>query len=440
MLTDTISLPQPAPTPSARTSMRAMRAMLKGRNPLAALQVFHDETGDIFQIKLPGFSPVVLAGPDAAHFVLVDSRDDLRWRNDDDPITRLLRHGLLVEDGALHDQVRRLINPTLHKRMLSDYLDIMWQSTEQVLSAWKQDDVIDMLVEMRKVTLLILTRTLFRTDFHQEMDNLWTSVLDITRYISPGIWLFWKDAPHPGHQRAIGRMDEYLYRIINLRRLELERSPDSQDDLLSILVTSNLSDDLIRDQLLTMLIAGYDTSTALLAWTLYLLGGHPAEMKLLQEEISNLPVNTPNTINQLNGLSFLDQVIRESLRLYPPAHMGSRLAIRDLNFDGYLIPKGKRVIYSIYLTQRHKDYWEHSQDFMPHRHKRRTAQTPYAWLAFGGGPRNCIGAAFGLLEAKVVLAHILQRFELQLVSKNVRPHMGATLEPHPGVFMKIKAI
>ena len=203
MLTDTISLPQPVPTPGARTSMHALNAMLKGRNPLAALQVFQDETGDIFQIKLPGFSPIVLVGPDAAHFVLVDSRDELRWRNDDDPITRLLRHGLLVEDGALHDQVRRLISPALHKRMLSDYLDIMWQSTEQVLSAWKQDDVIDMLVEMRKVTLLILTRTLFRTDFHQEMDNLWASVLDITRYISPGFWLFWRDAPRPGYQRAI---------------------------------------------------------------------------------------------------------------------------------------------------------------------------------------------------------------------------------------------
>ena len=439
MLTDTISLPQPVPTPGARTSMHALNAMLKGRNPLAALQVFQDETGDIFQIKLPGFSPIVLVGPDAAHFVLVDSRDELRWRNDDDPITRLLRHGLLVEDGALHDQVRRLISPALHKRMLSDYLDIMRQSTEQVLSTWKQDDVIDMLVEMRKVTLLILTRTLFRTDFHQEMDNLWASVLDITRYISPGFWLFWRDAPRPGYQRSIGQMDEYLYRIIHLRRLELERSPDSRDDLLSILVTSNLTDDLIRDQLLTMLIAGHDTSTALLAWTLYLLGEHPEDMKFLQDEVSSLSVNTPSMINQLNDLRYLDQVIRESLRLYPPAHMGSRLALRDLNFNGYLIPKDQRVIYSIYLTQRHKDYWEHPHDFMPHRHNKRTSQTPYAWLAFGGGPRNCIGAAFGLLEAKVVLAHILQRFELQLVSKNVRPYMGATLEPHPGVYMKIKA-
>jgi cytochrome P450 len=150
-----------------------------------------------------------------------------------------------------------------------------------------------------------------------------------------------------------------------------------------------------------------------------------------------LPFDKPATGNQLNQLKYLDQVIRESLRLYPPAHMGSRLAAQDLNFDGYLIPKGNRVIYSIYLTQRHNYFWERPHKFDPQRHEKRTTQTPYTWLAFGGGPRNCIGAAFGLMEAKVILTRVLQRFDLQLVSRNVRPHMGATLEPRPGVLMKI---
>lgn len=439
-MTERLSRLRPVPTPDAQTSLRALRALLEARNPLAAMQIFHEETGDIFRIQLPGFSPIVLAGPQAAHFVLVDSRDELRWRNEDDPITRLLRHGLLVEDGDPHDRLRRLMSPPLHKRMLSEYLDIMWRTTDQVLDTWNQNEPLDMLVEMRKITLLILTRTLFRDDFYHEMQQLWDSVLVLTRYISPGIWLFWKDIPRPGYRRAIQQMDEYLYRIIALRRREMERSPDTHGDLLSVLVNSNLTDDLIRDQLVTMLIAGHDTGTAMLAWTLYLLGEHPVEMKLLQKEIAALPVDPIKINPQLNNLDYLEQVIRESLRLYPPVHMGSRLAAKDLNFKGYHIPEGDRVVYSIYLTQRHKDFWEHPHQFDPQRHKKRSTQTPYAWLAFGGGPRNCIGAAFGLIEAKVILTRIIQRFNLQLVSGNVRLHMGATLEPHPGVLMRVKAL
>lgn len=440
MVTDSLSRLQPVPTPDSQTSLRALRAMLKQGNPLAAMQIFHDETGDIFRIQLPGFSPILLVGPQAAHFVLVDSREELRWRNEDDPITRLLRHGLLVEDGEPHDQLRRLMSPPLHKRMLSDYLDIMRRSTDQVLDTWNHNDDIDMLVEMRKITLIILTRTLFRDDFYHEMKKLWDSVLGLTRYISPGIWLFWKDIPRPGYHRAIQQMDEYLYRIIALRRQELKRSPHTQGDLLSILVTSNLTDDLIRDQLLTMLIAGHDTSTAMLAWTLYLLGEHPAEMELLLNEIASLNVDPAGMTTQLNDLNYLDQVIRESLRLYPPVHMGSRLAAKDLNFKGYHIPKGNRVVYSIYLTQRHKDFWDRPHKFIPQRHEKRTIQTPYAWLAFGGGPRNCIGTAFGLIEAKVILTRVFQRFNLQLLSRKVHLRMGATLEPHPGVLMNIKAL
>lgn len=429
---------RPVPTPGARTSLRALRAMLKKGHPLAALQVFHEEIGDVFQVQLPGFSPIVLVGPQAARFVLVESRGELRWRNEDDPITRLLRHGLLVEDGEAHDQIRRLMSPPLHKRMLADYLDEMWHTTDQVTATWKQDGVVDLLVEMRKITLLILSRTLFRHDFYPEIGRLWDVVLAMTRYISPGIWLFWKDAPRPGYQRSIQKMDDYLYRIIDLRRQELARSKDSPEDLLGILVNSELSKDLIRDQLLTILIAGHDTSTALLAWTFYLLGEHSSAMQRLQGEVKKLPLESPGTIAQLSELNYLDQVIRESLRLYPPVHMGSRLVAQDVIYNGYLLPKGKRVIYSIYLTQRHRDFWEHPHDFVPQRHERRTTQEPYSWLAIGGGPRNCIGAAFGLLEAKAVVARVLQRYDLQLVYRKIRPHMGATLEPHPGVMVKIK--
>ncbi len=131
-------------------------------------------------------------------------------------------------------------------------------------------------------------------------------------------------------------------------------------------------------------------------------------------------------------------MIREALRLYPPIHLGSRLAAADLEFDGYHIPRGERVIYSIYLTQRHPAYWEQPDEFSPERHARGAAKPePYAWLAFGGGPRNCMGAAFGQAESALVLAYILRVFDLELVERGVHPHMGATLEPRPGVRMRV---
>ncbi len=427
----------PIPIPDSQTGLHALKAMLKERTPLAALQVFHDELGDIFRINLPGFTPIVMVGPDAAHFVLVDSREDLRWRNESDPVTDLLRHGVLVEDGESHDQLRSLMNPSLHRKLLKYYLKGMWDCTNQVLDSWSNGEIRDMLVEMRKIALLILTRSLFQVDLTPDLDRLWRSVLGVIRYISPGIWMIWRNAPRRQYNHAIQQLDTYLYQIIEIRRNQIALNPEIAPDLLTTLITSGMQDPLIRDQLLTMLIAGHDTSTALLAWALYLLGRHPDVSAQVKREIATLPTTTPPTEEQLAELSLLEQVIRETLRLYPPIHLGSRLAAKDLQFSDYLIPAGERVIYSIYLTQRHKMYWENPHRFYPERHMVGKKKTPYTWLAFGGGPRNCIGAAFGQIEAKVVLTSLLQRYNFTLQDTHVRPYMGATLEPHPGVFMRV---
>jgi cytochrome P450 len=133
----------------------------------------------------------------------------------------------------------------------------------------------------------------------------------------------------------------------------------------------------------------------------------------------------------------LGQVIKESLRLYPPIHLGSRLAAQDLEYDGYHIPAGERVIYSIYLTQRRAEDWPNPDCFDPLRHGIADRPAAYTWLPFGGGARNCIGAAYGQMEAKVVLSYVLRHFRLEWMGKKVTPHMGATLEPHPGVWMRV---
>jgi cytochrome P450 len=429
---------KPIPVPDPQTGLRALRAMLRERHPLAALQVFHAELGDIFRVNLPGFTPVVMVGPQAARFVLVQARGELRWRTESDPVTRLLRHGVLVEDGATHDELRRLLNPALHRRMLGEYIGVMWQRAAQVTDAWPEGGVVDMLVEMRKIALLSLMHTLYQVDFTPQLRSLWDAVLGCIGYISPGIWMVWRGAPRPGYRRAIQAMDRYLYQIIAERRRLLDRRADPPTDMLGLLIYSGMGDDLIRDQLLTMLIAGHDTVTALMAWALHLLGEHPEALARAQAEADAcLGDDGPPQIEQLNQLNYLEQVTKEALRLYPPIHLGSRQAAVDLDYQGYRIPQGERVIYSIYLTQRHPAYWREPDCFDPQRHAAGDRPPPYAWLAFGGGPRNCIGAAYGQVEALVVLAHVLRRFRLQPTGRHVTPHMGATLEPHPGVFMRV---
>ena len=428
---------RPVPTPDSRVSFQALKAMLRERHPLAAMQVFHRALGNVFQIPLPGFSPIVMVGPRAARFVLVEGRDGFRWRNERDPVTDLLRHGVLVEDDDSHDALRQLMNPVLHRRMLDKYVAVMVKRTDQIISGWKDQQVTDMLVEMRKIALLILVETMFQTDLTPEMDRLWQSVLDTIRFISPGIWMFWRNAPRPQYRRSIGRMDDYLYRLITARRRILERQAVEPADLLGVLIASGMQDDLIRDQLLTMLIAGHDTSTALLAWTLYLLGSHPWALTRAKQEVRNVLGDGQPDLSHFNQLTFLGQVIEEALRLYPPIHLGSRLAARDLEYEGYAIRAGQRVIYSIYLTQRDPDIWPEPDRFDPERHSPGTHKPPYAWLPFGGGPRNCIGVAFGQVEARLVLARILQQVNLELAASHVHPHMGATLKPSPGVRMRV---
>jgi len=431
------SISQEPPVPTGKAGVRALKALVRHRNILAALEALHKEMGNVFRITLPNFNPVVLVGPEANKFLLVTNRNDFRWRLEKDPVTNLLRHGLLVEDSNQHDQLRRHMEPSLHRNMLIKYVDTMCACTDQIINNWPNRTQLDMLVEMRRIALLILIRSLFKVDFSPDLDRLWSAILRNIDYISPGPWLVWPGIPRPGYKRARQQLDTWLYQIIQARRADVGEA----DDMLGLLVTTpGMSDDLIRDQLLTMLIAGHDTSTALLAWTLHLLGRHVDIMSRLQDEIDTIAGDDIPTYKTVSQLKYLDQVLKESLRLYPPIHAGMRVAATDLNFQGYHIPAETRVMYSIYLSHRQEEYWPEPEKFDPERFspEQNRTRTPLTYVPFGGGPRNCIGAAFGLVESKVVLTRIFQKFQLKLTQTRVHPHMGATLEPRPGVLMKVQ--
>jgi cytochrome P450 len=328
------------------------------------------------------------------------------------------------------------MEPGLQRRQVNNQVEAMVHNTDAILVQWGDGSQVDMLVEMRRIALLILMDTLFGVDFIPDMDRLWRPILRAISYISPGLWVVLPRLPRRGYKQPLRTLDQYLYQVIRSRRSR----PGDSDDWLTHLINNGLSDELIRDQMLTMLIAGHDTSTALLAWALYLLGRHPSALTQAQAEVDTvIGQQIPNSEN-IKGLHFLDQVIKESLRLYPPIHVGNRRVEEPLEARGYVIPANTRVMYSIYLSQRDAALWPEAHCFRPERFDRaqRPAQPPFTYVPFGGGPRNCIGATFAQIEAKVVLVRILQDFYLKLTSKKVQPYMGATLEPRPGVNMQIR--
>lgn len=429
------NLPQPLPTAESETGLRVLRELARQRSLLAALEIMHEEVGDVFQITLPSFKPAVVVGPDWNRYVLVTDREKFSWRIENDPVVRLLRHGLLVEDGQNHDHLRALMEPGLHRQQVNSQIEAMCGYTDDILDQWQDGSQVDMLVEMRRIALLILMGTLFGVEFMSDMDRMWRPILRAISYISPGLWVILPGSPRWGYKRPLQDLDHYLYQVIRDRR----SYPGDPDDWLTRLIESGMSDDLIRDQMLTMLIAGHDTSTALLAWALYLLGRHPEMMALAQVEVDAALDQGPPSDESLKELPYLEGVIKEALRLYPPIHVGNRLVDSPIHARGFTIPANTRVMYSIYLSHRDESLWPEATCFRPERFDRsqRPAQPPLTYVPFGGGPRNCIGAVFAQIEAKVVLARILQRFDLALVSKKVRPYMGATLEPRPGVSMYV---
>jgi cytochrome P450 len=305
--------------------------------------------------------------------------------------------------------------------------------TEKVSSQWKDGEVVDMLIESRKIALLIIMDTLFSKDVWDDIPHIWKPILKAVEYISPGAWILWRKIPRPSFRKPLMELDNYLYKIISDRRQKTadhtnngHPSAVSGHDLLQHLIDAGLSDQIIRDQMLTMMIAGHDTSTALLAWVFALLGQHPdVHQRLVQE------------VDILEKSPLLDQVIKEALRLYPPIHIGNRRIAEDLEFTEGTVPAGERLFYSIYLTHHDESIWENAEDFQPERFAHGRKTPPFSYVPFGGGPRACIGAAFGQAEARLVIAFLLKNYRFEFTQHPIHPHMGATLEPRPGVKMKV---
>jgi cytochrome P450 len=428
-----VTAPEAPPGPE-RLGLRVLRPLLRALphgfgGLLPVLELLRQELGEVFRLDLPGFRAVVVAGPEAIRQVLTGPPDVYRWRPEADPVARLMGRGVLVTDGAEHERLRRILEPANRRSYLEDRCRELWRLVDRLVDGWQSGCCRDMLVEMRRITLTAFAHVYFSHDPGPELAELWEPVLSAVSYIGPGPWLVLGAAePPPG----AAHLRSYLTALIRRRR----QASDPPDDLLTQVVRAVPDDGLAADQLLTMLIAGHDTCTAALSWSLYLLGLHPRWLNLVKAEVRETLGREPPEPGNIDGLVWLDRVVREALRLYPPIHVGMRLAGSTVTLQGYRIPAGTRIMLSYYLVHRHGNWWPEPLAFRPERWAHFQAR-PFTYLPFGGGHRGCIGATFAWLQTRLVLARLLQRWDLRLTQERVRAHMGATLEPRPGVLMEV---
>jgi cytochrome P450 len=211
---------------SPEAGRAALRALLKERSPLGPLKVMAKHVGRFFQIPIPGFRPYVVFGPEANRKVLVTERDKILWRNTD-PVTDLLDRGVLVVDGDEHDRYRKLMEPSLHPSTLPDYTHMMIRHTDRVTAEWRDGDVVDMLVESRKIALLIIMDALFSKDAWDDIPRIWNPILKAIEYISPGAWIIWRKIPRFGFRKPLRELDDYLFE--NHRRPRQKTMPERSE-------------------------------------------------------------------------------------------------------------------------------------------------------------------------------------------------------------------
>jgi cytochrome P450 len=420
-------------------------------DPLPVLLDHYERYGPIFSIRMLHAKVVFMLGPEANHYVTVSHPQNFHWREGSfGDLIPLLGDGLLTIDGGYHDRTRRIMMPAFHRRQIEAAVDAMASEAAVALEALRPGETADVYEWMRNLAMRIAMRALLGLDpddgrhgaqaaehFERALSFYGTEFhLRLRRD---------RRSPWQRMMRSRAVLDAIVGGEIERRR----REPDPErHDILSLLITardedgSGFSDSEIRDQLMTLMFAGHDTSTSTLTFMLYELARHPQVLAQLQAEQDAVLGGQPPTPEQLEReLPYLGMVLDEVLRLYPPAWIGPRRAVRDFEFAGRTVPAGAHVNYCSWASHRLPEVFADPEAFIPERftRERKAALSRGAYVPFGGGSRICIGKRFGQTEVKLVATMLLQHLRCELLpGRSMHVRQMPTLSPEGGLPMRVR--
>lgn len=424
------------------------------RDPLGFYLNARREFGDVIRFRGGPWTWYLLAHPDDVRHVLQHNHPNYRKGRFYDLLRPTLGEGLLTSEGSFWLRQRRLAQPAFHRQRLAAFGAIMTDATAALLKRWRpyaaSGEPFNIAREMMRLTLEIVGRTLFSTDVTGEADAVGRALTVVIKHVNDLETRFFPlpaNFPTPAnrrYRRAQRTLDEVVRHVIEERR----RAGTDHGDLLSMLLLAQdeetgatMSDRHLRDEVMTIFLAGHETTANTLSWTVYLLSKHPdVERRLHAELVEVLGGRTP-TVEDLPRLRYTGMVIEEALRLYPPVWGFGRQAITDDEIGDYYLPANSLVILSPYVTHRHPDFWENPEDFDPERFtpERAAGRPRFACFPFSAGPRQCIGNAFAMMEAQLILAMVAQTYRLDLVPGHpIEPEPTVTLRPRYGVMMTLR--
>jgi cytochrome P450 len=363
----------------------------------------------------------------------------------------LLGEGLLTNEGAAHLRQRRLVQPAFHRDRLVRYAAEMSALAVKSRARYADQTDVDIDREMMRLTLSIVGRTLFSADVEEDapaVGEAMNALIEMMPVLMFPLSQYFQYLPLPfmrRFQKAGETLDQTIYRIIDERR----RNPADTGDLLSMLLLARdtegdhagMTDKQVRDETLTLFIAGHETTATALSWAWYLLATHPEAEAKLHAELDAVLAGRAPTFDDLPNLSYASHFFSETLRLYPPAWAIGRMAVEELELDGYRIPRKSIILLSPYTMHRDPRWWPDPDQFRPERWAAPAPDRPkFAYYPFGGGPRLCIGERFAWMEGVLILAAIAQKWRFRRVeTAPVELAPLLTLRPKNGLRLRAEA-
>lgn len=391
----------------------------------------------------------IISDPNLAYEVLVAKNDQFHKAQIlRDAVGFFLGNGLLTNEGESWKRQRKLAQPAFHFQRIEAYGKVMADETLRLTDSWRDGETRDIAHDMMTLTLYIVCRTLFSADMRGKADRvgeLMRVLLEGANDIINNAQTWLEKMTHVKRRRQQRAADELKVMIDDIIREHRAQSEDT-GDLLSMLLAARdetgqpMSEAQLRDEVITLFTAGHETTANAVTWTLYLLSQHPVVEAKLRQELAALD-GQPPSVRDLQRLPYLEMVVKESMRLYPPAGGATREPIQDVELGGYVIPKGAAVAVSSFAMHRNPRFFSSPEHFDPERFSpEREAQIPkYAYLPFGAGPRVCIGNVFAMMEARIILATLLQRWTLSLApGEQIRAEQLFTIRPRGGLKMIVR--